>query len=163
MEPIHYGNASDIAQRLDEVCDIKAGASSGGGGGKPGEKGSGSATVSVGSDVHVSKILSDDRSNSLVIIATERAYLRMLEFIKRLDVPANVAGGDIHVVMLQHADAIEMAKTLSEVISGAAAAGGGGAAPGKAAAGAAPLEIFESKIKVSADKATNSIIVTSSL
>src|ERR1019366_66483 len=135
IEPIHYGNASDIAQRLDEVFDIKAGASSGGGGGKPGEKGSGSATVSVGSDVHVSKILSDDRSNSLVIIATERAYLRILAFIKRLDVPANIAGGDIHLVMLQHADAIELGKTLNDIITGAQAAGGAAPTGNKGAAG----------------------------
>jgi general secretion pathway protein D len=157
IEPIHYGNASDIAQRLDEVFDIKAGAS---GGGKS-EKGG--TTVSVGSDVHVSKILSDDRSNSLVIIATERAYLRILEFIKRLDVPANIAGGDIHVVMLQHADAIELGKTLNDIITGAQAAGGAPTAGAKGAAGSAPLEIFESRVKVSSDKATNSIVVTSSL
>jgi general secretion pathway protein D len=158
IEPIHYGSAADIAARLEDVFDIKAGAA--GGGAKGGEKGAAPAAAS--SDTHIAKLLADDRSNSLIIVSTERAYLRMLEFIKRLDVPANVAGGDIHVVMLQHADAIEMAKTLSEVISGAAAAGGG--TPGKnAAPGAAPLEIFESKIKVSADKATNSIIVTSSL
>jgi general secretion pathway protein D len=160
IEPIHYGSAADIAARLEDVFDIKAGAS---GGGKAGEKGAAAAAAAAGSDTHIAKLVADDRSNSLIIVATERAYLRMLEFIKRLDVPANVAGGDIHVVMLQHADAIEMAKTLSEVISGAAAAGGG-AAPGRnAAPGAAPLEIFESKIKVSADKSTNSIIVTSSL
>jgi general secretion pathway protein D len=159
IEPIHYGSAADIAARLEDVFDIKAGAS--GGGGK-GEKGAAPATTS--SDTHVAKLIADDRSNSLIIISTERAYLRMLEFIKRLDVPANVAGGDIHVVMLQHADAVEMSKTLSEVITGAAAAGTGTAAAGKGTApGAAPLEIFESKIKVSADKATNSIIVTSSL
>ena len=163
IEPIHYGNASDIAQRLDEVFDIKAG-SSGGGGGKAGEKGGGGTTVSVGSDVHVSKILADDRSNSLVIIATERAYLRILEFIKRLDVPANIAGGDIHVVMLQHADAIELGKTLNDIITGAQAAGGAAPAAGaKGAAGSAPLEIFESRVKVSSDKSTNSIVVTSSL
>jgi general secretion pathway protein D len=163
IEPIHYGNASDIAQRLDEVFDIKASGSGGGGGGKPGEKGA--TTVSVGSDVHVSKILSDDRSNSLVIIATERAYLRILEFIKRLDVPANIAGGDIHVVMLQHADAVELGKTLNDIITGAQAAGGAAPAGGaaKGAAGSAPLEIFESRVKVSSDKATNSIVVTSSL
>jgi general secretion pathway protein D len=159
IEPIHYGSAADIASRLEDVFDIKGGSS--GGGGKAGEKGAAPATTT--SDTHIAKLIADDRSNSLIIVSTERAYLRMLEFIKRLDVPANVAGGDIHVVMLQHADAIEMAKTLSEVISGAAAAGGNAAPGGKGGVGAAPLEIFESKIKVSADKATNSIIVTSSL
>lgn len=164
IEPVHYGMASDIASRLDEVFDIKGGAG-GGGGGKGGEKGAtAAAAATLGSDVHVSKIIADDRSNSLVIIATERAYLRILEFIKRLDVPMKVGEGEMHVVALQHADATELAKTLNDIISGAAAAGGtAGAAQGKGPVGNAPLEIFESKIKVSADKATNSIVVVSSL
>jgi general secretion pathway protein D len=163
IEPIHYGMASDIAQRLDEVFDIKGGSSGGDKGGKGGEKGGGAAS-SLGSDVHVTKILADDRSNSLVIIATERAYLRILEFVKRLDVPTKVGEGEIHVVMLQHADAIELGKTLNDIITGAQAAGtGAGAKTGAGAPGNAPLEIFESKIKVSSDKATNSIVVTSSL
>jgi general secretion pathway protein D len=157
IEPVHYGMASDIANRLDEVFDIKGQA----GGGKAGEKGAAPATT-LGTDVHVSKIIADDRSNSLVIIATERAYLRILEFIKRLDVPMKTGEGEMHVVMLQHADATELAKTLNDIISGAAAAAGGAGAA-KTAAGNAPLEIFESKIKVSADKATNSIVVTSSI
>ncbi len=163
IEPIHYGMASDLAQRLDEVFDLKGGAGGGGGGGKPGEKGS-TGSSSMGSDVHVTKIIADDRSNSLVIIATERAYMRILEFIKRLDVPANIGEGEIHVVMLQHADAVELAKTLNDIITGATAAGGAAPAAGaKGAPGNTPLEIFESKVKVSSDKATNSIVVTSSL
>jgi general secretion pathway protein D len=145
VEPIHYGAASDIASRLNEVFDLKAGA-------KPGDKG-----IAVAGDVHISKILADDRSNSVVIIGTEHAYLRILEFIKRLDIPHS-GEGEIHVLLLQHADAVELAKTLNEIVTGAAAQGG--ATP---KAGAAPLTIFESGVKVSADKATNSIVVTSSL
>jgi general secretion pathway protein D len=163
IEPIHYGMASDIAQRLDEVFDIKGGSS--GGGAKGGEKGGAAPASSVGSDVHVTKIIADDRSNSLVIIATERAYMRILEFVKRLDVPANIGEGEIHVVMLQHADAVELGKTLNDIITGAqAAAGGAGAArPVAGAVGNTPLEVFESRVKVSPDKATNSIVITSSL
>ncbi len=145
VEPIHYGAASDIAARLNEVFDLKAGA-------KPGEKPAGLA-----GDVHIAKILSDDRSNSVVIIGTEHAYLRILEFIKRLDIPHS-GEGEIHVLLLQHADAVELAKTLNEIVTGAVAQSG--AAP---KAGTAPLSIFESGVKVSADKATNSIVVTSSL
>jgi general secretion pathway protein D len=169
IEPVHYGMASDLAQRLDDIFDLaKAGSSAGGGGGggggsSKGEKAGGPPT-SLGSDVHVSKILPDDRSQSLVIIATERAYLRILEFIKRLDVPTQIGEGEIHVVMLQHADAVELGKTLNDVISGAQAAGGStGAGGAKGAVGNAPLEIFESRVKISSDKATNSIVVTSSL
>ena len=82
---------------------------------------------------------SDDRSNSLVIISTERAYLRILEFIRRLDVPLRTGEGEIHVLALQHADAVELAKTLTEIVTGAVAAGTGGGAPGKP--GSTPLAI----------------------
>jgi general secretion pathway protein D len=145
IEPIHYGIASDISARLNEVFDLKAGAAAK------------DKTVPSGGDVHITKILPDDRSNSVVIIGTERAYLRVLEFIKRLDIPHS-GEGEIHVLLLQHADAVELAKTLNEIVTGAVAAGGGAPKPGTT-----PLTIFESGVKVSADKATNSIVVTSSL
>jgi len=147
IEPIHYGIAADIAARLNEVFDIKGGTAP-----KPGDRPS-----TVGGDVHITKVLSDDRSNSVVVIGTERAYLRILEFIKRLDVPHN-GEGEIHVLALQHADALELAKTLTDIVTGAASAGATAGKPG-----ATPLTIFESGVKVSADKATNSIVVTSSL
>jgi general secretion pathway protein D len=147
IEPIHYGIASDVSARLNEVFDLKGGAPA------KGEKGAPPST-----DVHVSKIIADDRSNSIVIIATERAYLRILEFIKRLDVPHS-GEGEIHVLPLQHADAIELAKTLNEIVTGAQAAGGGS----QPKPGTMALTIFESGVKVSADKATNSVVVTSSL
>ncbi|HXN33997.1 MAG TPA: type II secretion system secretin GspD [Polyangiaceae bacterium] len=151
IEPIHYGMASDIQARLDEVFDLKAGAA----------KDPKLAGMAGNSDLHIAKILSDDRSNSLVIISTERAYLRILEFIRRLDVPLRTGEGEIHVLALQHADAVDLAKTLTEIVTGAVAAGTGGGAPGKP--GSTPLAIFESGVKVSADKSTNSIVVTSSL
>ncbi|MDP9001564.1 MAG: type II secretion system secretin GspD, partial [Myxococcota bacterium] len=150
IEPVHYGMASDIQARLEEVFDLKGQAAAG--------KAPGVAAAS--SDLHIAKILSDDRSNSLVIISTERAYLRILEFIKRLDVPLRTGEGEIHVLALQHADAVELSKTLNEIVTGAASAGAAGGAPGK---GTTPLAIFESGVKVSADKSTNSIVVTSSL
>lgn len=151
IEPIHYGVATDIAARLNEVFDLKGAAP----GGKPG---AGPPTTLAG-DVHVTKVLADDRSNSVVVIGTERGYLRILEFIKRLDVPHS-GEGEIHVLALQHADAVELAKTLTEIVTGAVAAAG---TAGQAAGHGTPLTIFESGVKVSADKATNSIVVTSSL
>jgi general secretion pathway protein D len=153
IEPVHYGAASDIAARLDEVFDLKQGA-------PQKDTKAISGPLSPTADLHITKILADDRSNSLVIISTERAYLRVLEFIKRLDVPIRTGEGEIHVLALQHADAVELAKTLNEIVTGAASAASTGGTPGK---GATPLSIFESGVKVSADKATNSIVVTSSL
>jgi general secretion pathway protein D len=150
IEPIHYGIASDVASRLNEVFDLKTGGGAAAPA-KPGDKGPG------GSDVHVTKIIADDRSNSVVVIGTERAYLRILEFIKRLDVPHS-GEGEIHVLPLQHADAVELSKTLNEIVTGAAAGTGAPPKPGST-----QLTVFESGVKVSADKATNAIVVTSSL
>jgi general secretion pathway protein D len=169
IEPIHYAQASDIEKRINELFDVKAGAAGApAGGGAPNPRGGapGPAThVSVGGgDLHISKIVADDRSNSLIIVATERAYLRILEFIRRIDVPQS-GEGEIHVLPLQHADAIELTKTLTEIITGAGAATGAGgqARPPTGAPGTPPQGIFEGGIKVSADKATNSIVITSSL
>lgn len=163
IEPIHYAGASDIANRVNELFDIKAqGASS------PNPKGGAPVAAPSGGELHVAKIVADERSNSLVIVATERAYLRILELVKRLDVP-QTGEGEIHVLPLQHADATDLTKTLNEIISGSQQAGtsgrpGGGGGGQPAGGGAGPVNsVFEGGVKVSADKATNSIVITSSL
>ncbi len=164
IEPIHYAAASDIEKRIDELFDIKAGSSP-----APGGKGGAVPAGAGGGDLHVTKIIADDRTNSLLIVATEKAYLRMLEIIKKMDVPQS-EGGEIHVLPLQHADAVELTKTLGEIVNGANTVssanerrGGGGAAAPAAAGGAPTAGIFEGGVKVSADKATNSLVITSSL
>ncbi|MEO7113197.1 MAG: type II secretion system secretin GspD, partial [Polyangiaceae bacterium] len=165
IEPIHYAAASDIQKRIDDLFDIKAGSSSSPG---AGGKGAPSSSGAGGGELHVTKIIADDRTNSLLIVATEKAYLRMLEIIKRMDVPQS-EGGEIHVLPLQHADAVELTKTLGEIVTGANAVAKqgdpsrGGATGGAAAGTAAAAGIFEGGVKVSADKATNSLVVTSSL
>lgn len=164
IEPIHYSSASDIEKKLNELFEVKGGGAAapsprgGAAGGAP------SAAPTTG-EIHVAKVVADDRSNSLIIVATERAYLRMLELIKRIDVP-QTGEGEIHVLPLQHADATELAKTLNEIITGAAATPtptmGRGAAAAQPASAAA-TGIFEAAVRVTADKSTNSILVTSSL
>jgi general secretion pathway protein D len=171
IEPIHYSAASDIANRLNDVFDLHGSSggssSSGSSGGKGGAAAAGVPSRAGGgmSDVHIAKIIPDDRSNSLIIVSTERAYLRVLEFIKRIDVPHS-GEGEIHVLPLQHADAVDLAKTLNEIITGATQASSqtGGSAGAARPGGAIPLTgVFESGVKISADKATNSIVITSSL
>ncbi len=151
IEPIHYASAAEIASRINELFELK-------GGGEKGKGGGGG----VG-DLHVTKVVADERSNSVIIVSTERAYMRILEFIKRLDVP-QTGEGEIHVLPLQHADAVELTKTLNELVQGSNTAAGGAGRPG-AGKDSAPVltQVFEGGIKLSADKATNSIVITSSL
>lgn len=164
IEPVHYGAATDLATRINDIFELK-----GGGGSTPNPKGGApvgggtSAGMSSGGELHVAKVVPDDRTNSLVIVATERAYLRILEFLKRIDIP-QTGEGEIHVVGLQHAEATELAKTISEIVTGVTQgqAGAGAGGRGQAAAPAPSSGIFEGSIKVSADKSTNSLVVTSS-
>ncbi len=114
----------------------------------------------------ITKILADERTNSLIIIATERAYLRVLEMIRQLDIPLE-GEGRIHVHYVQNGDAAEIAGALQELIGGVSAAPAAGAAPGgragaAAAAGATP-DLFEGAIRVTSYEPTNALVITSSL
>ncbi len=145
IEPVHYGAAAELATRITDLFDLKAAPAPGG-----------VKIAGPSSDLHVGKVVADDRSNSLIIVSTERGYLRILEFLKRMDVPPT-GEGEIHVVPLQHADAMEIVKTLQDVIQGAG--GGAPSAPGQKPGQAG---VFEGALKISADKATNSLVITSS-
>lgn len=171
MQPLHYAAASEVSSRINDLFEIKGSSSGGGGGG--GKGGGGAAPPSAaaggsGGEYHMAKVLADDRTNSVIIVATEKAYLRILELIKRIDVPQS-AEGELRVLPLQHADATELSKTLNEIVTGAAAAAGGAGAPapaagagGRGTTGAPSQGIFEGGVRVSADKSTNSIVITSS-
>ena len=61
-----------------------------------------------------SKILADDRTNSLIVVSNEAAYLRVRALVKRLDVPMETEGaGSIHVYPLENAKAEELSQTLN--------------------------------------------------
>ncbi len=130
VEPVHYAAASDMAARLTEILDPRGG-----------KKGGGST-----------RIVADERTNSLIITANEDDYHRLLELIKRLDVPLT-GEGEVHVLPLQHAACKELSQTLNTLLTGSAGAG----------AQAGQEEVFEGQIRVSCDEATNSLVVTSSL
>ncbi len=156
VEPIHYSSASEMAAKLNEIFDVSKAAPGGGAAGSTRPPGSQAI------ETRVTKIIAEDRTNSLVIIGTEKAYLRILELIKRLDVPMT-GEGEIHVLPLQHADAEELAKTLNDITGSK----GGAMTPAKPAPGAAGIPantmVFEGTIRITADKSTNSLVITSSL
>lgn len=134
IEPVHYGSASDMAKRINELFELDKGQAGGGGGGG------------------LSKVVADDQTNSLIVVGTEDSYHKLLELMKRIDTqPA--AEGKVHVMPLQHATAEELANVLTQMLQGA------GRQPGQQG-GATGM--FEGDVRVIADKATNSLIVTSS-
>jgi general secretion pathway protein D len=130
-----------------------------------------------GGPVTVSKIIAEERTNKLIVIAGARSFTRVLELIRQLDVPAG--GGGVNVYYLQNAKAEDVATTLQALAQGAAArrtTGGGtqpspvgayvppptfGAAAG-AAGSAATAELFSGEVKITADKTTNSLVIIAS-
>ncbi len=135
IEPVHYGAASEFAKKIGDVFDVNA-------------KGGGTTGLT--------KVIADEQSNSIILVGTQEAYQRVIEFLKRIDTPPS-AEGRIHVLPLQHSVADELSGTLSQMLQGATkgAKGGAGAQSG-------PEGLFEGEVRVTADKSTNSLIITSS-
>ncbi len=141
IEPVRHGAAADMAKRMNELFEI---GTPGAPPGSPGAKG--------GSGL--SRVVADDASNSLIVVGTEDSYLRMLELLNRLDTQGTDAGR-VHVLPLQHAIAEELSQTLTQMLAGQAPKG----QPAPAGTGGG---MFESDVRVTPDKSTNSLLVTSS-
>ncbi len=114
------------------------------------------------------KIITEARTNSLLVLGSRTQITEIRDLVHKLDVPV-VGGGKIHVYYLKHADAQEMAKTLNELVSGVSrgATGGGGGRTGRADAKPQALSsvvtpLAEGQISLSADPATNSLVIQAS-
>jgi general secretion pathway protein D len=111
-----------------------------------------------------SKVIADERTNVLILLADENAYLRVSALVKYLDVAVEGGAGRIQVYYLENGDAEEMANTLNGVISGIQpAARGARQAAAAAAAPAVGTAAFEGQVRVTADKATNALVIVASV
>jgi general secretion pathway protein D len=152
IEPVHNGTAQELAKRVNELFDLGTG-----GGAAPGAPGAPGG--SGGKTNGLNKVIADEQTNSLIVVGTEDSYLRLLEVLKRLDSQA-AETGKIHVLPLQHAIAEEMSQTLNQMLGGAG--GRGAAPPANGVPTGAAAGTFEGELRVTADKSTNSLIITSS-
>ena len=186
---VNFANAQEIADKVQRLFQPQAGQGGGAQqrpgargprgiaavppGGQPGVTAAegapgGAGTTEEGGAVTVSQIIPDERTNKLIIIASPGAFARIEELVKTLDVP--IPGeGRINVYYLENADAEEMASTLQSLAQGTSSSGGRPARPAVAnvpgqpqrpgAGGAQSAELFGGEVKISADKATNSLVI----
>ncbi|HEU5057151.1 MAG TPA: type II secretion system secretin GspD [Kofleriaceae bacterium] len=108
------------------------------------------------------RILVDERTNALVLLATRAAYARARALVERLDVEVDGGGGgSAHILALRHGDAVKMAETLNAMLSGAAAAAGSDAPrPSRPAGKADPTSgAVQGQVRVTADALSNSLLV----
>ncbi|HXX56875.1 MAG TPA: type II secretion system secretin GspD [Thermodesulfovibrionales bacterium] len=108
--------------------------------------------------VEEAKAVADSRLNAVILFGDKGTRESMKALIALLDVPSADAQGRINVYFLENADATDLAKVLDSIIRGAQ--------PQRQAAapGAPPVTPFEAVggITITADKASNSLIVVAS-
>jgi general secretion pathway protein D len=136
VEHVNFSSANELAQRMTDLFGLN----------QPG------GAQAAG----LSKVLADQQSNSLIVVGREDAYMRLLELLKRLDGQPDDLGR-IRVLPLQHAKAEDLANVMNQMLQGAKTAQQNPGGPGAAA-----TQLFEGELKVVADKATNSLVITSS-
>ena len=134
--------------------------------GRPGAEPPGSAAATSG-PATLSQLIPDERTNKLIIIASPAALERILALVREIDIPIS-GEGRINVYYLENASADEVAGTLQSLAQGTAnrpktPTPPPGAPPIPGARGqATAAELFSGEVKVSADKATNSLVIIAS-
>lgn len=168
--PIRYASAKDIAKLVDEILSAQSGGSSGA------RRGSTRSTQQKtrGGGI-ITKIVPDERTNSLVVLANGRGIQELKDLIRQLDSSNAAGGGNIHLYYCKNAVAEELAATINTLISGATSKND--TTQNRAANDPRILPInrlnsrssssddavrFEGNLKVTADKATNSLVVVGS-
>ncbi|HIE44362.1 MAG TPA: type II secretion system protein GspD [Candidatus Omnitrophica bacterium] len=88
-------------------------------------------------------LIPDERTNSLIVVANREDTLTVKKLVEKLDIPSPPGRETVHIYYLKNADAEELAKILSAMPLGREVTG------------------KEKKVvNISADKSTNSLIVT---
>ena len=122
---------------------------------------SGRAVRSVAGKGASPKFIPDARTNILIVLAGQDLMEDIGDLIEKLDIPTPTGTGRINVYYLENADAEEVSKVLASLTE---------KRPGtQPAAGQAPTikgviaAELEGGVKITADKATNSLIIIASL
>jgi general secretion pathway protein D len=167
--PVKFASATELAKLIDQLIPGSSTGTPGGGGNQPRFGGSSSASRFSARRTKeggiINTIISDERTNTLIVHANTKGADQVRELVSKLDqkVPATTGGGKVHVVYLQFAEAEKIQKTLSDLSSQASSGlrpnTGNGAGTGINPVSAS---LFEGTIKVAADVPTNALVVTAS-
>jgi general secretion pathway protein D len=152
---IEHANAQVVAEKVGGILGVakEVTAPSKAGGPAP-----------LASTLTPAKVMVDERTNTIILAATDVAYERFRALAKRIDVPLDIEGGQsVHVYRLKNAIAEELAKTLNDTIgqTGPAAGATPSGAPKPPPAEGGVGTTIDGKVRVIADKPTNALIVLS--
>lgn len=167
--PIKYAKAKDLADLVDKIVNKgnkSQGASAPGTftAGVPRFSRSAGATSQQGASFFMA--IPDDRTNSIIVVGNKSGIVRIKKLIGQLDfkIRAEDSGG-VYVYNVKFGDAEKIAQTLQGVAKDATPKPATGSLLSPIGAGGqmqAPQEIFGGDVKITADKTTNSLVVTAS-
>ncbi|MEZ4279245.1 MAG: type II secretion system secretin GspD [Myxococcota bacterium] len=124
------------------------------------------AAASAGSIGPTVSILPDERTNSLLVLASRQQLSDIRGLIEKLDIPVR-GQGRIQVYYLRHADAEELSETLNSLLGGS----GGSSGPRSSIPGAASNVVQNLRstvtplaegVTVTADPSTNALVIQAS-
>jgi len=171
--PLKHASAADLARKVTEFFPSGAAANAGNfrtRGAAP--RAVGGATASAAQQSIIQKIVPDERTNSLILLGSERGIDQVKKFIEQMDVPVEGGGGQIHVYHLQNVKAEDISQTLAALTSGARSgragtpsvpvAQPGGVPSTSAASGATTATLLNGDVKITADVPTNALVIQAS-
>jgi general secretion pathway protein D len=154
--PLSYATPADITKMLEAIYHEGAG---GPPATKPrGKRFAGTRSASL-------KFLPDTRTNSVIVLGPPEMLADVSDLIAKVDIPSPTSGGKINVFYLENADAEEVAKVLSSLSERRPGQPAPAPVPGRAALPTVSSVLsaeLEGGVKVTADKATNSLIIVAS-
>ena len=167
--PIKFAKAKDLAELVDKIVN-KGNKTQGS---APGTFTAGvprfsrSAGTSAQQGASFFMAIPDDRTNSIIVVGNKSGIVRIKKLISQLDFKIRPEeSGGVYVYYVKYGDAEKIAQTLSGVTKDATpkpATGGSLLSPiGMGGQMQAQQEIFGGDVKITADKTTNSLVVTAS-
>ncbi len=129
--PVEYADATKLVTLLGSIFSQKG----------PRRKGASEKDITF---------VADERTNVIVLLASEGDTDNIRKLIKSLDKETPKGQANIHVYYLENANAEELAKVLQDIPQ----KGSTDNTPGKKTA-----PVISDKVRISADKATNSLII----
>ena len=127
--PLEYANANEFVKILNSIFQAK---------GRPKDKDSGTSV----------QFVADERTNAIIVLASEVETVRIKKLIQMLDKETPRGKEKIRVYYLENAKAEDLAKVLQALPTKTGAAAKGQKAP-----------LVSQKVTITADKATNSLII----
>lgn len=172
--PIYNAEAGDIADKISQIFDDQSNNQRNARSRRTSRRRSSAATPEE--IPSISKIIADERTNSVMILGTQRMINRIKAVIVQLDAPIAGVEGNIHVYHLQYANAEEMQTVLSSLVQGSQSSSTARRTSSTAsrtntrnrttqasrrntATPSGTVEL-EGGVKITADKATNSLVIT---